>query len=1050
MDTTTKPLPALPGLDDASNWNRPEYYSTIQCADVDGDGRAELLARGYWGMKVWGLSAENEWVAWPDVGAFDDAGNWSRPEYYSTIQCADIDGDGRAELLARGWGGITVYQCDPTTRIWKHLSSGPALSDPANWNRLEYYSTIQCADIDGDGRAELIARGSAGLHTYQFSVDTGMWVELPLLGDFTDPGGWNQQQHFATIACADIDGDGRAEVLGRGWLGIVAYQYNSGARAWASLPNGPPLANQYGWGHPQYYTTIQYADVDGDGRVELLARGADGLHAYQFNPAANSWAELPLLAEFTDPGGWYQPMHYETIQCADIDGDGQAEVLGRGGFEFQIYKYNPGDRSWRRQPNGPLWNNTNGWGAPEYYTTIQSADIDGDGMAELIARDRQGIVAWQQPPQPYLGNWAITTQTGQYLSIDPRRQCGLGMNSVVGPNELIQLRPRGVDAQGRQLVQLVGPLAVALGAPGGDGTTALIDESALGYNFFSLADPRNNGAWIGYDNVGSYFFGAPYDQRAIFARAVKIAGDATQVGRLAPGEVAFYENENYGGRAWVFYANHANFLDIQDLNDRPSSIRLGPLTGVTVYLDIGFGGTREDVVMNLPSLAQSQLGDNAISSFRVWCNLPPSEAGIRATTKLSQDYRRVNGRFEPYSVFRTILQLPRDVTQVELSANDETDILVAGQSYRIDEDRAVTLTPNSTGRIMIVSEARGIHTPGLKIRTNTMASFQRCVIYPDRDVQQHLGSLGANALYNATSQNGQPLVNRANVSSEQAGAVQQTIQRTVAAIRYDTGKRKVSAALFHDSPWELNFTARNAGSGGVAHLQAATEIRAGESLPQTPIVVNPSNAVMQSISTGDVAQLLKLADLQGGVLAQGLFDDIGNFFKKATRVVVSAVSSVAHTLGNIAQNAFNKIKDAFVIVGEWFEETGRKVVAWVVDTAEKVATFVKGLIDKIGVALERFVQWLQFVFNWDDILATQRYLHSAIDQGLDYMQRQVTQAKAPVARSFDRQRDAVRQQLNALIDQLGGSGGSPQREADVPEALEWLLSQLGDNAPGAS
>jgi hypothetical protein len=33
-------------LTDAQGWNQPHYYKTIRLADVDGDGRAELVARG--------------------------------------------------------------------------------------------------------------------------------------------------------------------------------------------------------------------------------------------------------------------------------------------------------------------------------------------------------------------------------------------------------------------------------------------------------------------------------------------------------------------------------------------------------------------------------------------------------------------------------------------------------------------------------------------------------------------------------------------------------------------------------------------------------------------------------------------------------------------------------------------------------------------------------------------------------------------------------------------------------------------------------------------
>jgi hypothetical protein len=43
-------------------------------------------------------------LALPPTPAWGDIGGWDQPQYYATIQLADIDGDGRAELIGRGPG----------------------------------------------------------------------------------------------------------------------------------------------------------------------------------------------------------------------------------------------------------------------------------------------------------------------------------------------------------------------------------------------------------------------------------------------------------------------------------------------------------------------------------------------------------------------------------------------------------------------------------------------------------------------------------------------------------------------------------------------------------------------------------------------------------------------------------------------------------------------------------------------------------------------------------------------------------------------------------
>jgi hypothetical protein len=117
--------------------------------------------------------------------SWGDAGGWRDPSYYSTIQLADIDGDGKAELLGRSPAGLSVSAFNVETGHWMPLtsaSSGLALTltgfaDPppqgwgnpasTDWTRPEYYTSIQTAHL-GPGR-QLIARSVDGVVAYDFT-----------------------------------------------------------------------------------------------------------------------------------------------------------------------------------------------------------------------------------------------------------------------------------------------------------------------------------------------------------------------------------------------------------------------------------------------------------------------------------------------------------------------------------------------------------------------------------------------------------------------------------------------------------------------------------------------------------------------------------------------------------------------------------------------------------------------------------------------------------------------------------------------------------------
>ena len=138
-----------------SDWWQPQCYLTIQCADIDGDGHAELIGRAPDTTRRAPASAPTSILASTALRApgepmtpgpaWTDAAGWNQPQYYATIQCADINADGRAELIARGPDGIQAWNYDPVAKAWSNCPPGPAWSDAAGWNQVPYYSTIQTA-----------------------------------------------------------------------------------------------------------------------------------------------------------------------------------------------------------------------------------------------------------------------------------------------------------------------------------------------------------------------------------------------------------------------------------------------------------------------------------------------------------------------------------------------------------------------------------------------------------------------------------------------------------------------------------------------------------------------------------------------------------------------------------------------------------------------------------------------------------------------------------------------------------------------------------------
>jgi hypothetical protein len=177
-------------------------------------------------------------------------------------------------------------------------------------------------------------------------------------------------------------------------------QYQEQNRKEKQLHEGPgggilqlPFWNDFSWSQPEYYETIQAglrrqpktgrstrppirpnADVNNDQQDELFARGPRGILVNVFDPAMGQW--LPMIVPqfdgkpiFSDAEGWNQPQYYQTIQTADINGDQRQELLARSSTVILLWGYNaiqgtPTYGQWVPLLDGPAWSDANGWNQP--------------------------------------------------------------------------------------------------------------------------------------------------------------------------------------------------------------------------------------------------------------------------------------------------------------------------------------------------------------------------------------------------------------------------------------------------------------------------------------------------------------------------------------------------------------------------------------------------------------------------------------------------------------------------------------------------------------
>ncbi len=230
---------------------------------------------------------------------------------------SDIDGDGAADLL----GG----KADGT--LWYYRNDGTADGDPINGSGAQIgtgwggFDWIDGADISGDGSADLYARKPDGTLWYYPNNRGSNPGGLPFAGSGTQIGtGFNA---FDRVDAADIDGDGRADLLARKPDGSLWYYRNDGTADGDPI-NGSGTQIGTGWGG---FDWIDGADISGDGSADLLARKPDGSLWYYPNNRSSNPGGLPFVGSGTQIASSFN--NFDIINAADLSGDGSADLFAR-------------------------------------------------------------------------------------------------------------------------------------------------------------------------------------------------------------------------------------------------------------------------------------------------------------------------------------------------------------------------------------------------------------------------------------------------------------------------------------------------------------------------------------------------------------------------------------------------------------------------------------------------------------------------------------------------------------------------------------------------
>ncbi|MFQ5699342.1 MAG: FG-GAP repeat domain-containing protein [Myxococcota bacterium] len=314
----------------------PGRTVAAEIADVNGDGRADLLHVDYEGLppvesrvvRVHLQRADGAFAAEPDR-------TWPLPSGSAAYDIADVDGRAGRELVLLVRDGLAILSPQTGAVRMLRVPGAPTAAVAADERGLDPLPLLRTAPT-GERWWIVPLLGQAALLTPAGQprglLEVGQRANYFLLGAEGPPIGEADIQLFVDtphIELGDVDGDGRSDVLAATRHALRVFLQ----RPDGQLPNAPdrvlPLHRISELDHVRGAGTVALTsgDLDGDGRVDLVITSMSG---------GITSSHTRLTVHQNRGGSWNLDVPDQVLEVSgglsfnelqDLDGDGRPELV---------------------------------------------------------------------------------------------------------------------------------------------------------------------------------------------------------------------------------------------------------------------------------------------------------------------------------------------------------------------------------------------------------------------------------------------------------------------------------------------------------------------------------------------------------------------------------------------------------------------------------------------------------------------------------------------------------------------------------------------------
>jgi hypothetical protein len=441
----------------------------LAAAGINGDAKPSLFALSAYGTSLFLNQGK---------GTFGSGGGPVLGDLNpdTAIAVGDVNGDGTADIVLAEAPPIDPFGSSPDS-VLVLLGDGQgnfrsAATYPYAQDILPTGSSISSlalADVNGDGKPDLIAVDSSGDVFVAPNEGNGIFGTAQR---YWVPEASNGSSVPVEVAVGDVNGDGKPDIVATDPpLNSVSVLPNAGNGTFGAAQTyavgGAPAA-------------LAVGDVSGDGKLDLVTANTNGTVSVLVNQGTGAFGAAQSYAV----GG---PVN--SVALADFNHDGRLDIATAGSTETDVLLNTGGGAFAAYRKVGPAG------------SSVVAADFNGDGYPDLALGDRSGTsidvllnnTYWSPTPSFAVAGFPASTTAGvsQSFTVTALSPDGTVDTGYSGTVHFTSSDPQAVLPANSTLSNGVGTFLVTLKTAGDQSITATDTTTGVitGYEWDITVNP---------------------------------------------------------------------------------------------------------------------------------------------------------------------------------------------------------------------------------------------------------------------------------------------------------------------------------------------------------------------------------------------------------------------------------------------------------------------------------------------------------------------------------------------------------------------------------